>query len=307
MKVIARIRAFFLKQEAGKEVLDQKRFFGVMFFIFGIGALVIFYSNMSGDSSVVVNSNAPIEAGDVAEVKGSRPVSQKVSGLLQASEQHRHVASPKKQVKPTPKQKIKYRAPQVIERKDSFTSKMPLGTNLIGKLLTTIDTRESEQLYKVLLPYGGKGKHGGIPKNTVLFGTITYPNTGRKVFMQFSKALLPDGKEVELKAQALSAKDYSPGLAGELHSGAAMRVASTLGLTMVSAFTDTLTEKQVLGSEGVVTPKATVKDALYQGVAKASEAEAQRQAAELGDVQEYVTIPAGQEMIINLLSTYRSE
>ena len=308
MKVIARIQAFFLKEDGSKEVLDQKRFFGVMILILAIGALVIFYSNMSSDSSVVVNSSAPIEAGDVAETKGAIPLSQKVSGLLQASEQHRHVASPKPQTKHTGK-KIKYKAPQVIERKgaDSFISKLPLGTNLIGKLLTAIDTRESEQLYKVLLPYGGKGRHGGIPKNTVLFGTVTYPNTGRKVLMQFSKALLPDGREVELKAQALSAKDYSPGLAGELHSGAAMRVASTLGLTMVSAFTDTLTEKQVLGSEGVVTPKATTKDALYQGIAKASEMEAQRQMAELGNVQAYVTIPAGREMIVNLLSTYRSE
>ena len=306
MKFMARIQAFFLKEEGGKEVLDQKRFFGVMILILAIGALVIFYSNMSSDSSVVVNSSAPIEAGDVAETKGAISLSQKVSGLLQASEQHRHVASPKQQAKPTNK-KIKYKAPQVIERKDSFTSKMPLGTNLIGKLLTSIDTRESEQLYKVLLPYGGKGKHSSIPKNTVLFGTVTYPNTGRKVFMQFSKALSPDGKEVELKAQALNAKDYSPGLEGELHSGAAMRVASTLGLTMVSAFTNTLTEKQVLGSEGAVTPKATTKDALYQGIAKASEMEAQRQMAELGNVQAYVTIPAGREMIVNLLSTYRSE
>ena len=306
MKLIARIRAFFLKQEASKEVLDQKKFFGVMIFILGTGALVIFYSNMSGDSSVVVNSNAPIETSDVAEVKASVPISQKVSGLLRASEQHRHIVLPKKQAKHTGK-KIKYRAPQVIERKDSFTSKMPLGTNLIGKLLTSIDTRESEQLYKVLLPYGGKGKHGGIPKNTVLFGTITYPNQGTKVFMQFSKALLPDGQEVELKAQALSAKDYSPGLEGELHSGTTARVAATLGLTMVSAFTDTLTEKQVLGNEGQVTPKATTKNALYQGIAKASEVEAQRQMAELGNVQAYVTISAGREIIVNLLSTYRSE
>ena len=303
MKVTARIRAFFLKQEAGKEVLDQKRFFGAIGVTVAVGALAILFSNASGDSSVVVNASAPIEAGDVAEVKASVPVSQKVSGLLQASEQHRHVASPKKQTKLTGK-KIKYRAPQVIERKDSFTSKMPLGTNLIGKLLTSIDTRESEQLYKVLLPYGGKGKHGGIPKNTVLFGTVNYPNTGRKVFMQFSKALLPDGQEVALKAQALSAKDYSPGLEGELHSGTTTRVAATLGLTMVSAFTDTLTEKQALGSEGQVTPKATTKNALYQGIAKASEMEAQRQMAELGNVQAYVTISAGKEMIVNLLSTY---
>ena len=306
MKLIARIRGFFLKQEGGKEVLNQKMFFGVLILILGIGVSVIFLSNTSSDSSVIVNATEPIKAGNL-EV-ASMPVSQKISGLLQASEQR--VPAPKPlQAKPTPKRtvKIKYRAPQVIERQDSFTSKLPIGANLVGKLLTSIDTRESEQLYKVLLPYGGKGKHGGIPKNTVLFGTVNYPNKGRKVFMQFSKALLPDGQEVELKAQALNAKDYSPGLEGKLHSGTTARVAATLGLTMVSAFTDTLTEKQSLGAEGQVAPKATVKDAMYQGIAKASEAEAQRQAAELGNVQAYVTVPAGREIIVNLLETYRSE
>ena len=309
MKFIARIRAFFLKQEAGKEVIDQKRFWVAIILILAGGVLVIFFSNTGSDSSVVVNASVPIEADNIDEAKVPMPVSQKISGLLQASEQRVLAPKPRqaKAAPKQPKQKIKYRAPQVIERQDSFTSKLPLGSNLIGKLLTSIDTRESEQSYKVLLPYGGKGKHGGIPKNTVLFGTVNYPNKGRKVFMQFSKALLPDGHEVELKAQALNAKDYSPGLEGKLHSGTTARVAATLGLTMVSAFTDTLTEKQALGAEGQVAPKATVKDAMYQGIAKASETEAQRQAAELGNVQSYVTVPAGREIIVNLLSTYRSE
>ena len=306
MKFMAKIRAFFLKKEGDKEVINRKKTIITMGIILGIGAFTILFSEVGGDRSVVITATQPIETDNIAEAKISIPVSQKVSGMLKASEQHRHIVLPKKQAKHTGK-KIKYRAPQVIERKNSFTSKMPLGTNLIGKLLTSIDTRESEQLYKVLLPYGGKGKHGSIPKNSILFGTVNYPNTGRKVFMQFSKALLPDGREVELKAQALSAKDYSPGLEGELHSQAAARVASTLGLTMVSAFTDTLTEKQVLSAEGAITPKATTKNALYQGIAKASEVEAQRQMAELGNVQTYVTVPAGKEIIVNLLATYRSE
>ncbi len=311
MKFITRLRAFFLKKDGGKEVIDKKRFWGVVVAAVGIGVFTIIFSEASGDSSVVVNATEPIETGNFETAQVSLLVSQKVSGMLKASEQ-RVLASKPRQAKPMPKRtmKIQYKAPQVIERKgaDSFTSKLPIGANLIGKLLTAVDTRESEQLYKVLLPYGGKGKHGeGIPKNSILFGTINYPNKGRKVFMQFSKALLPDGREVELKAQALSAKDYSPGIEGKLHSGTATRVASTLGLTMVSAFTDTLTEKQVLSAEGAVIPKATAKNALYQGIAKASEAEAQRQAAELGNVQEYITIPAGREMIINLLATYRGE
>lgn len=306
MKFSARIRGFFLKQEASKEVIDRKRFLCATAIAIGIGVCAIIFSNTSDDRSVVIDANAPIEADNFAVA--SVPVSQKVRGLLQTSEQRVQASEPRP-AKPTPKRtvKIRYRAAQVIERKDSSTSTLPRGTYLIGKLLTAIDTRESEQLYKVLLPYGGKGKQGSIPKNTVLFGTINYPDTGKKVFLRFVKALLPAGQEVELKAQALNTKDYSPGIEGTLHRGTTARVAATLGLTMVSAFTDTLTAKQVLGSEGAVTPKATVNNAMYQGLAKASAAEAQRQAAELSKVQAYVTVPAGREMIVNLLASYRGE
>ena len=311
MKHIKQIGMFFLKKDGSKEVIDRTKLWVVAFTVVGIGIFTIVFPEAGGDNSVIINATEPIEIGDFETEQVSSPISQKVSGLLQASKQRVLAPKPRKD-KPVShnKQQLKYKAPQVIERKgtDNFTSKLQIGANLIGKLLTSIDTRESKQLYKVLLPYGGKGKHGeGIPKNSILFGTINYPNKGRKVFMQFTKALLPDGGEVEVKAQALNAKDYSPGLEGKFHSGTAARVASTLGLTMVSAFTDTLTEKQVLGAEGAVTPKSTAKNALYQGIAKASEMEAQRQMAELGDVQAYVTIPAGQELIVNLLATYRGE
>lgn len=318
MKVITRIRAFFLKKEADKEVLDRKRFIGAVALSLGVGTLFVLFSNSNGDSSVVLIANAPLAADNLDETQASAPISPKVSGLLQASEQRVIPKSPPKppqrpRAKPTVTHtvlEIKYRAPQVIERQGgNLNSNLPIGSNLVGKLLTSIDTRENEQLAKVVLPYGGKGKRGveGLPKNTVLFGSINYPNRGKKVFMRFTKALLPDGKETVLLAQALNTKDYSPGLEGKFHSGATSRIAATLGLTMVSAFTDTLTEKQVLGSEGVVTPKATLKNALYQGISKASAAEAPRQAEELSKAQAYVTVSAGREIIVNLLATYRGE
>ena len=311
MKYIKQMRVFFLKKEGGKEVINRKNFFITITLAFGVGACVIIFSRVGRDSSVVINSAEPIDMGNHEEVV-THPSSPKVNGMLHVSQQRNYEVLQRKRAKQSPQkaQKIEYKAQQVIERKgaDSFTHKMPIGTNLVGKLLTAIDTREMQQLYKVFLPYGGRSKHGGsIPRNSILFGTVNYPGKGKKVFMQFSKALLPDGNEVELKAQALNAKDYSPGLVGEFHSKAIERVASTLGLTMVSAITDTLTEKQALSAEGTVTPKATAKNALYQGIAKASEVEAQRQMAELGNVQEYVTIPAGQELIVNLVTTYHSE
>ena len=219
MRHIKQIGMFFLKKDGGKEVINRTKLFSTVFVVIVLGAIPLIHARTGGDNSVIINATEPIDIGNFETAQASSPTSQKVSDLLKASEQRVLAPKPRK-AKPVSqnKQQLKYKAPQVIERKDSFTSKMPIGSNLIGKLLTAIDTRESEQLYKVLLPYGGKGRHGeGIPKNSILFGTITYPNKGRKVFMQFSKALLPDGREVELKAQALNAKDYSPGLEGKSH------------------------------------------------------------------------------------------
>ena len=202
MKITKRIRRLFIKQDGGKEVIDKTCLLWAFSLILGLGAGTIIFSNYNHDNSVIAVADAPIEMGDKDDSKEPAPISPKLRSLFKASEQIQHTSSPKKKAKSLPKQKLKYRAPQVIIRgdDDSAIGKLSMGAKLIGKLLTSIDTRESEQFYQVLLPYGGKGKHGeGIPKNTLLFGTINYPNKGRKVFMQFAKALLPNGREVELK------------------------------------------------------------------------------------------------------------
>ncbi len=209
------------------------------------------------------------------------------------------------------KPEITYKATQVIQRKDPTTgvNGLPIGTNIIGKLLTTLDTREKTQIYKVLLPYGGKGKADvELPENTILFGNISYSGKGDKVFLTFSKALLPDGSEKKIKAQALGSKDYAPGIMGEFHGKSAERISATLGLAMVSAMSETLTEKESLGNQSeAVAPKATLKNAGLQGLKKVSEMESQRQAANLAAEPEYVTVDAGKEIIVSLLETYYGE
>ncbi len=323
MTYINKIRAFFMKKEGDKDVLDRKKVFLSFVIAIGLGVASVILFGSKEDTSVVINSTEPIKnegKKNNGEANQETQGSQKVNGMLNASAQvgqnqgqRRHTGVSHRYVKD-----IEYKATQVIERKgpDGLEKGLPLGTNLVGKLLTAIDTREMGQFYKVLLPYGGKDKNGGsVPKNTIAFGKISYPGKGEKVFIQFTKALLPDGREVKLKAQALSSKNYSPGLIGDFHGKRTERIAATLGLTMVSAMTDTLTEREALGggaSNGTtiateVTPKATAKNAFYQGVSKVSEMEAGRQASELGDSQEYVTVPAGKEMIVNLVSTYYGE
>lgn len=314
------VRSFFIKKDGEKDVLDRKRVFICIGLLVGIGSMSVIFFGENNDSSVIAQSSTPIEHDQAKKGDSSSKdlqASNKVNGLLNSSESIGEKPNNRNQRRVFPRRtlNIEYKATQVIERKgpSGLSKGLPLGTNLIGKLLTSIDTRETGQYYKVLLPYGGKGKNGGsLPKNTIAFGKISYSGKGKKVFISFTKALLPDGREVKMKAQALNSKSYSPGLVGDFHGKRTERIVSTLGLTMVSAMTDTLTEREALGGQpgsgGMVatelTPKATAKNALYQGISKVSEMEAQRQASELGNQQEYVTIPAGTELIVSLVSTY---
>lgn len=209
-------------------------------------------------------------------------------------------------VEPTPA--IKLMARQVITRDDfpREDSSLPTGSNFIGKLISTIDTRDAKQFIKVLLPYGGSfdGKKV-LDKDTMILGTAQYMGNGEKVYLSFTKAILPNGQEMEINAQALDPSDYSSGIRGEYHGTAGVRIATTLGLSMVSGMTEVLTEKKVHGESGAITPKSTMKNALYHGVSKVSEMEATRQASELGQEKAYVTVEAGTDLIISLTAPLR--
>jgi len=200
---------------------------------------------------------------------------------------------------------IKLMAKQIISRSDLLDHKsaIPTGTNFIGKLVSTIDTRDQNQFIKVLLPYGGSFKgRNKLPKNTMLLGTVRYNGTGEKVFLTFVKAIIPSGKEIEINAQALNPEDYSTGILGDYHGTAGIRIATTLGLSMVSGMTEVLTEKQALGESGAIAPKSTMKNAMFHGVSKVSDMEASRQAQELAAEKAYVTVEAGSDLIISLIS-----
>ena len=87
-----------------------------------------------------------------------------------------------------------------------------------------------------------------------------------------------------------------------------MRVASSLGLTLVAGMSDVLTERESLGGGGIlpgsITPKATMRNALYHGVSEVARSEATRQAEAIGQEQEYVTVDAGTDLIVSLTKAY---
>lgn len=205
---------------------------------------------------------------------------------------------------------LKYRATQVIQRQGGDPDrKLPIGTSVIGKLLTSIDTREQNSLVKVLLPYGVAFDHDRrIDRNSMLFGTVNYPGNGEKVFIKFHRVLFPDSREFKIEAQALGAMDYSPGLLGDYHDAAGTRMGSVLGLTLVAGMSDVLVEKEVSGQfSPVTTPKSTLKNAFYNGLTKATEQEAQRKAGKLAEEKDFITVEAGLDLIVSLTETFKGE
>jgi len=198
-------------------------------------------------------------------------------------------------------QEIKFAAKQILLREDSSLGYgFSPGSNLIGELQSTIDTRDSAQIVRVLLPYGGTSKDGSseLPRGTLLLGSVTYPGKGEKVFIQFQQAIIPEGKTIKLSAVALDPKDYSTGLTGEIQSQAKARVLSVMGLSAMSAMGSVLTEKEAMG-QYQVEPKANVKNALLSGAGKAAEVEASRLQNQ-GETEDYLQVGAGTAVVISL-------
>lgn len=204
----------------------------------------------------------------------------------------------------------KYRAVQVVQRMGGDPDRiLPIGTNFIGRLLSAVDTREPGQLVKVGIPYGASfDGERRIERNSTIFGTVNYPGKSDKVYIKFHRLLFPNGQEFKIEAQALGSLDYSPGLIGEYHGTGTGRIASTVGLTMLSGISDVMVEREMPGQNAIMpTPRATLKNGFYNGLAKATEQEAQRQAESIGEEPDFVTIEAGDDVIISLTETFKGE
>jgi hypothetical protein len=291
---------WFLQEDGGKMVLNKKRLSstGIFLFITFIGNELItpiFKSNIPHGG--MTKSDMPfVKDSKVAE--STTPTGNdnqgNIGGVLDS------IPPPKKKVVARPPVHILYKGKQVFYP-DSSSERIPTGAKFIGKLLTSIDTR-SQQGVHVILPYGGSHKSGGgsFPPDTILMGQFNYTGQDERVFLVFNRAVLPEGREIPIHAQALSSKDYQVGLIGDYHSNKGSKMASALGLSMVGGISEVMVEKEGFGQGNGYAPKATIRNGLYNGVAKITEAEATEQAAELGQSPKYVTIDSGADMIISL-------
>lgn len=290
---------------------NLKIFFSVLCFL--VCGIQIFFTD---DNSTLGKSYRPFSEEKDQEETFSGTIAKTIE--LESKEEAERISSenkarsPKKGGQHRPKQ-IVYSAKQVIEPTSGqgLMTPLPSGTNFIGKLLNGVDTRGSEQVAKVILPYGARHPSGGsIPRNAILQGPVS-TNGGEKIFIRFNRVIYPSGKEYRIDAQALSSADYSPGLVGVKQSNADLRMVSSIGLTMVSAGADVLTQRSMIGVNpyaiGIAQPDATASNAVLQGVSQVTKQEAQKQAQEPQNAEDYVTLSPDTDLIVSLLSPYKEE
>lgn len=302
-----KIKNFFIVESGDKKTVSIKRaafvgigsiaFLAVAMAWFGPGEDHTFYNQTSAPEQSEIKTTLPVAHGTSSETAGVFN-----SGQKQLETEKRLEAQRRRPI-------IKYFAPQVIGANTKAPKVIQMGSKLVGFLMKTIDTR-SNDLVRVRISRGGESSGVEIPAGTILTGQFSYPGSGDKIFLSFSRMDTPEGEIKRLSASALDVGTYSSGISGEVYSDAGVKVAAQMGLTMFAGMTDVLTEKESLGgafTQNGVQAKPTMKNALLQGTSRAAQDQASRTSSEIESSRDYLIVPEGKEMIIELREDFKNE
>lgn len=195
---------------------------------------------------------------------------------------------------------IRYRAPQIVGDDDGSPKAIRAGSKLIGFLVNPIDTR-AQSLVRVRLPRGGEHSGVEIEPGSILVGQFAYSGEDDRVYVAFSRLDSPEGRVKKINAVALDAGNFTPGIVGEEFTGGGAKIAASMGLSMFAGMADTLTDRESLGNSfNGVQAKPTMKNALLQGMSRTAQDQASRTASAIEQTRNYVIVPEGKEMIIEL-------
>lgn len=200
---------------------------------------------------------------------------------------------------------IKYFAPQLIGVSNKASKVIRSGAKLIGFLLKAIDTRSPSPV-QVRVAQGGEVNGVEIEKGSVLTGQYAYSGSGDRIFLSFTRIDTLEGEPKKVQAQALDSGTYTAGISGEVYSDAGVKTAASLGLTMFAGMADVLTEKESLGfAQNGVQAKSTMRNALLQGLSRSAQDQTSRMQNEINSSRDYVVIPEGKEIIIELTEDFK--
>lgn len=237
--------------------------------------------------------------------QGAAAVSKPVAALFTSGEKKKEADERNALEQRKRRVAIKYFAPQLVGMSNKAPKAIRSGSKLVAFLLKAIDTR-SPATVQVRIAQGGEVNGVEIEKGSVLTGQYSYPGSGAMVFLSFMRLDTPEGEPKKIQAQALDSGTYTAGISGVVHSDAGVKTAASLGLTMFSGMADVLTEKESLGvAQNGVQAKSTMRNALLQGLSRSAQEQTGRMENEITSAKDYVVIPEGKEMIIELTEDFK--
>lgn len=300
-----RMKGFFLQASGGKTVLVLQRT-GV---VAGGGILLLavgmaWLGPAEDKTFYMQTSQRQQRDGDEPTPSGTE-VSAPVASLFSNSERKKESERRQEVEQRRKSVSIRYYAPQIIEGKSKAPKAISSGRKLVGFLLNTIDTRSPSPV-RVRVSQGGESNGVMIERGSVLTGQYSFAGVDGRVFVSFSRLDTPDGEPKRIQAQALDSGTYTAGISGEVRSDAGLKSAASLGLTMFAGMADVMTEKESLGfAQNGVQAKSTMRNALLQGLARSAEEQTGRMAAEINSAKDYVIVPEGKELIIELTDDFK--
>lgn len=297
-------KTLFLEKSGGKTVVKLMKIAPIALVMIIVVAALMDYLSPNEDHTFFRRGSGRSE---FKQDKKPAPLSESMKRLFTAGKQQVEADKKTEAEQKRKRVSINYSAPQIIGDGDANArNMMRSGSKLIGVLKNPIDTR-AQSLVRVVLPRGGEFGNVEIEPGSVLVGRFNYNGDNDIVYIKFSRLDPPDGSSPKkISAAALDAGNFSPGIQGEEFTGGGTKLAASIGLTMFAGMTDTLTDKEAVGnSYNSVQAKPTMKNALLQGLSKASKDQASRTASAIEQEHNYVIIPEGKEMIIELLEDFK--
>ncbi len=305
---VGRLREKFknaIKQKSGGKVIIRiKTVSTIGGSILLVSALLMSWFAPKEDKTFYRHTNHAAKASEESE-NSKPPVTTAMNTLFQKGQKQKEDTERKESEEKRKKVSIRYFAPQVLGNSSKGPVAFIAGSKLIGVLLNAIDTR-TPSLVRVRITQ--EGEVGGIiiAKDSVLMGKFSYSGSGEKVFINFTRLNSPEGESKKIAAQALDASNYTPGILGEEFTGNGVKIAASIGLNMFAGITDTLTDRESVGNTlNGVQARPTMKNALLQGLTRASQDQASRVASTINNERGYVIVPEGKEVIIELTEDFK--
>lgn len=296
------MKGYYVQESGGKKTLSTKRTGFTLAGVIGVIAIGLAWFGPGEDHTYYRQA---VEVGKDDEGKAAGAEKPGVmAGLFNSGEKTLEQQKREDAERGRRRIVIRYAATQVIGTETKGPKAIRMGAKLLGFLMSAINTREPS-LVRVLLPHGGAASGVEIEKGSILYGQFSYGGASDKVQISFSRLDTPDGLQKRISAVAVDAADYTAGVRGEVYSGAGVKLAAGMGLTMFSGMADVLTERESLGPMNGAQAKPTMKNALLQGLSRAAQDEAGRTQSEIASQKDYIVIPEGKELIIQLTEDFQ--